>query len=255
MKRFLLTLTATAALIACSSANALSSDVISRAVAPASGGLSASAAWPLTNKNALVASEGSHFIVRNATPGTGIAGHAAATTLDDTKPLLLLKNNSSARDNIHIYLDYIRFRLTSAGTAGTNVRFDMKVDYTNRYSSAGTALVPTNVNSNSVAQSVALGNAYFGAVVAAAAGTNVRLLDGIEMRPVIGVVGDSYTINFGGPSHPPSALITTGTAVAHATANFHPVVIGPGQTFLLHQWSASQSGAYAFEVTCSYFER
>jgi hypothetical protein len=253
MNRLLFALVATAAVAVPGLAPA--SDLPSRAISASSGGQTASVTWPLSNKAGLIAQEGSHFIVRNPTPGTGIAGHAAATTLDDTKPLLLIKNNSTTRDNIHIYLDYIRLRLTNAGTAGTNVRFDMKVDYVNRYTSGGTALTPINVNANSVAQSVALGNAYFGAITAPAAGTNVRLLDGYEFRPVIGVVGDTYTINFGGPSMPMTALQTSGAAITHSTVNFHPVVIGPGQTFLLHQWSASQSGAYQFEVTCSYFER
>jgi hypothetical protein len=256
MKRFCLSLSALLlAAVSFGPLYAQGTALPSRTIATSSGGVSAAAVFPLTNKNILVPAEGSYFIVRNPTPGTGIAGAAAATTLDDTKPLLLIKNNATALSNINIYLDYIRFRLTNAGTAGTNVRFDMKVDYSSRYTSGGSALTPTNVNSNSVAQSVASNNVFFGALTATAASSNVRLLDGHEFRPVIGVVGDTYTINFGGVDHPTTGLITSGTAITHSSVNFHPVVLGPGQTFLLHQWSASQSGAYQFEVTCGYFER
>jgi hypothetical protein len=234
---------------------ALGSDVASNAVPAVSGGLTAAASFPLTNKNALVAREGSYFLARNPTAGTGIAGHAAATTLDDTKALLVIKNNAAANSGINIYLDYIRLKLTSAGTAGTNMRFDMKLDNITRYSSAGTTLIPTNVNMGSTTASVAYGNTIFGAAVCAAAGGNARLLDGFAFRDVIGVVGDTYTMNFGGEAHPPIALITSGTAITHGTVNFHPVIIGPQQTFLLHQWSGSQSGAYAFEVSVGYWER
>ena len=229
------------------------SDISSKSVAAVNGGLSASATFPLTNKGFLAALEGSHFVARNPTPGTGIIGHAAPTTLDDTKPLLHIKNTAAVNSGVVIILDYIRLRLTTAGTASTNVRFDMKVDTVARYTSGGSALVPTGVNLNSNAASVA--QVYYGAVIAPAAGANIRVLDGVEARPVIGVVGDMYTLNFGGPTHHATALITSGTAICHATYNFHPVIIGPGQTFLLHQWSASQSGAITFEPTVSWIER
>ena len=217
------------------------------------GGLTAAASWPLTSKGVLAAIEGSHFVARNPTPGTGIIGHAAPTTLDDTKPLLLIKNNAGVRDGTVIILDYIRLRLTTAGTASTNVRFDMKLDSVSRYTSGGSSLVPMNVNMGSNGSSVAL--VYYGAITAPAAGGNVRVVDGIEFRPVIGVVGDMYTLNFGGGGHSVGSLITSGAAIAHATANFHPVILGPGQSLLLHQWSASQSGAITFEPTVSWFER
>lgn len=229
------------------------SDIASRAVVSTSGGLTAGASWPLTSKGVLAAIEGSHFIARNPTPGTGIVGHAAPTTLDDTKPLLVIKNNAAVSSGINIILDYIRLRLTTAGTASTNVRFDIKTDTINRYTSGGTALSPVNVNTNSVIASNAL--VYYGAITAPAVGSNVRVMDGIEFRPVIGVVGDHYTLTFGSPDHPATALITSGTAICHAVANFHPVILGPGQTFLLHQWSASQSGAITFEPTVSWIER
>ncbi|HYC99696.1 MAG TPA: hypothetical protein VEB22_00585, partial [Phycisphaerales bacterium] len=41
-------------------------------------------------KQHTLADEGSYFVARNPTPGTGVAGHAAPTTLDDTKPFLEL---------------------------------------------------------------------------------------------------------------------------------------------------------------------
>lgn len=230
-------------------------DITSKAVTSQQGAFAAGAVFSLTNKNFGPALEGSHFIARNPTPGTGIIGHAAPTTLDDTKPLLLIKNSAALNSGINIILDYIRLRLTTAGTASTNVRFDMKVDNINRYTSGGTTLVPQNVNMGSIIQSVAFGSIYYGAITAPAVGNNVRTLDGMEFRPVIGVVGDTYTLNFGGSSAPPVALITSGTTICHATVNFHPVVIGPGQSFLLHQWSASQSGAITFEPTVSWFER
>jgi spore germination protein YaaH len=48
---------------------------------------------------------------------------------------------------------------------------------------------------------------------------------------------------------------TNGTSEADIVVGYDSVVIPPGYVYTLHQWSASQSGAYQFEpVSFSYAE-
>lgn len=201
-----------------------------------------------------LADEGAYFVASNTTPGTGIAGHAAPTTLDDTKALLYIQNTRSTSDGGRVYLDYIRLYITAAGTNSTNVRFNYKTDTgTTRFSSGGSAITPVNPNTNSGLASQC--TVKFGAVVCAAATANARSLGGLVARPVIGVVSDMYQINFGASDRSLNSIITSGTNIAFVDIGAPPVVLGPGDTFLLHQWSGSQSGAISFEFEFGYWER
>lgn len=204
----------------------------------------------LTGKSHQLADEGSYYVIGNATPGTAIAGHAAATTYDQTKPLLYINNGSSTK---RIYLDYIRLFLTNAGTAGTNVRLDFEIDDIARRTSGGTAITPQCPNMDFTTASAA--TVYFGAVVSPAAGSNVRRVGTSIHRSVIGVVGDSYTMTFGSPVSGVKALITSGTAIAHTVIEHCPIILGPGDSLCMIQWSASQSGAYQFEFEAGFWER
>lgn len=212
---------------------------------------------PSNQKQHQLAYEGSYFVGRNAIPGTGIVGHAAPTTLDPTKPLLTM--HVPANGTKRIFLDFIRLYLTAAGTGSTNVRFTGKTDRgaagATRRSSGGTAITPINPNHGSAVTSDFAGTGvHFGAVVASAE-VDARIVCDAIHRSVIGVVGDSYQLNFGGAGRSPNALLTSGTAIAHTVFDHPPVVIGPGDMFLLHQWSASQSGAITFEFEMGWWEQ
>lgn len=202
------------------------------------------------------ADEGSYFLATNPTVGTGIAGHAAATAVDDTKPLLLLRNGASpAAGAKRCYLDYIKLQTTVAGAGATNTLFAAKLDKgTNRYSSGGSAITPVNPNMDSTASPAMTVKA--GAVVAAAASADVRLLTGGQLaRSVVTVVGDTYLWVFGRSERALSSMIVAGTAIANIIFAMPPVVIGPEQMFLLHQAAASQSGAHSFEIEVGWTER
>lgn len=203
---------------------------------------------PLTSNQLFAGDEGSYFMAITPTPGTGIIGHAAPTTFDETKPYLLLYNSGQNR----IYPQFIRFHETVVSTAATRSQFTVVVDGTNRYSSAGTALTINNVNMDSTRTSGAV--AYAGAVVASAASTVRRVLDHIVFRGTIDVVEDVYTIAFGA-SDGMSGASSRAATVQDAGRVTAPVVIGPGQSLLIHQWAGSQSTGPTLQVAFGFIER
>lgn len=206
--------------------------------------------WPL-------ADEGSYFLATNPTVGTGIAGHAASTTIDDAKPFLLLRNTASPASGAkRVYLDYIKLQTTVAGAGATTTLFACKLDKgANRYTgSAGSVLTPVNPNMDSTTSPVL--HVRAGAVGATAASADARLLTGGQLaRSVVTVVGDTYLWVFGQSNRALSSMIVAGTAIANIVYAMPPVVIGPEQMFLLHQGGASQSGAHSFEIEIGWSER
>jgi len=202
------------------------------------------------------ADEGTYFCATNPTPGTGIASAAAPTTLDDTKPFWLLKNNSSTSSPKTVYLDFLKVIVTAAGTNGTNINFVSKTDVANsagRYTSGGSTITPVNVNVNS--GTATQSQVYAGAITAASASGSARLLDHIQLRPVIPVVGDTYIINFGQVDPAVGSLQVSGTSIANAVYSSPPVVVGAQQYWLGHLFLASQSAASSYEFTLCWVER
>lgn len=197
------------------------------------------------------ADRGQYFTL-TTTPGTGIAGHAAPTTLDDTKPYVWLMSNYTASDGKRVYLDYMRTWVTAAGTNGTNLRYGIKLDTaTTRRSSAGTAMTCNGVNlQSSTAASV---TAYQGAVVAAAATNAARLVCHGLIRTVINVVGDQYLFTFGRGQQLGAGMVTEGTAQVQQHFACPPVVLGPTDQFLFHFFSGSQSAASSHEVEIGFW--
>jgi hypothetical protein len=199
-----------------------------------------------------LADEGSYYVVTNTTPGTGIAGPAAPTTFADTSALMYLYNGPN---NGRLYLHYIMLSVTAAGTSGTNFAYVMRGDKTsNRYTSGGSALTPQNPNMGvSGASGV---NAYFGALVLAAATSNVRTLDNAPLRTVLKVVGDKYLFTFGNATPGPvSGIPLEGTTQAQINVPCPPVVLDPGDSFSLHELAASQSVAASYELKMGFWVR
>jgi hypothetical protein len=197
------------------------------------------------------ADRGQYFTI-TGTPGTGIAGHAAPTTLDDTKPFVWLMSNYTAADGKRIYLDYMRTWVTAAGTNGTALRYGIKLDTaTTRRSSAGTLLASANANlQSSTAPSV---TGYAGAIVAAAATNAARLVTHGLIRTVINVVGDQYLFTFGRGQQTGAGMVTEGTAQVQQHFACPPIVLGPTDQFLFHFFSTAQSAASSHEVEIGFW--
>lgn len=201
-----------------------------------------------TSKEWLLADEGSYFTARTPTPGTGIIGHAAPTTFDETKPYLLLYNGGQNR----IYPQFLRLHETVASVGGARVQFTVAVDTGNRLSSAGTALTTQNVNMDDNTASAAV--VTVGAVIATAATASRRVVDHVVFRGTIDIIEDVYELVFAGSDGAGAAGSRVATVQDFAKM-LPPVVIGPGQSLLIHQWAASQSTGPTFQVTLGYVER
>jgi hypothetical protein len=203
---------------------------------------------PVSNKELAAGDEGSYFMAFTPTPGTGIIGHAAPTTFDEAKPYLVLYNGGQNR----IYPQFLSFHDTVVSVGGARVQFTLAVDQGNRYASAGTALTTKNVNMDSVVTTAA--TITVGAVVATAASASRRVVDHLVFRGTIDVVEDVYTIVFGTPDGAAQSASRVAT-VADLARIAAPICIGPGQSFLVHQWAASQSTGPTFQVRLGYIER
>jgi hypothetical protein len=197
------------------------------------------------------AMEGSYFVGITPTSGTGIIGHAAPTTFDETKPYILLYNSSATKT---LYPQYIQFNETAASVGGTTVRFVPCVDNGNRWSSAGTDLTVSNANGASSIATAAT-TAKVGAVIATAATGGRRNYGDIVFRgTTIDIIGDNYTIVFGAPSTNGGSSSKVATLM-DSSRNAPAIAVGPGQSFLLHQWAASQSTGPTFQVIMGWIER
>lgn len=190
------------------------------------------------------------------TGATGVAGHAAPVLFEDVKPYLYVKNNNAAGSGIKMSLRHICLRYTAIGAGGTLPRWWTGVEPsgTNRYTSGGTQITALpNARGGSTNTSNAV--IYQGAVVAPAASTNMRKIKGGQIRPVIPVIYDEINFNFGTRAGAGSPSVLSGTLVAAQTIEHPPVILDPGDQFLLSLWRASQSGADSLEMDMSWIER
>ncbi len=203
-------------------------------------------------KMAGLADEGTYFVATNATPGTAIAGIAAADGYDVLETLFYLHVSSSATKRI--YMDFLHLTCAAAGTNGTNFSLAITTDDTARRSSGGTAITPVNVN-NASSQATSTDAVYFGAVVTAAASASAKLAWHGLQRTVIKVIGDQYTLDFG-PGHiPATGMPLEGTTQIHAVRKVPPLVLNPGDSLMVHEYAASQTVAAQYQFACGWWER
>lgn len=199
-----------------------------------------------------IADEGAYFMATNPTPGTGVAGIAAADGNNDAENLVHINNEASEASGKRVYLDYLRLYTTAAGTNGTNVSWVHKIDSADRYTSGGSEITPVNVNMDDT--TAASAEVYFGALVTATASSQ-RLLGGGLLRSVIGVVGDVYTFDFGAPLGLSGSHALAGTAIAHIYVPCCPVILGSGDSWMFQINAASQTVAKSFEFELGFWER
>lgn len=203
---------------------------------------------PLVRKNTALADEGSYWL-QNSTQ-TGITPPLGVSFSATVAALVIYNNDSLGRS---LALDYICLTNTVAVTMTSSVAgapnfFAIAIDNGNRLSSGGTTLTtPFNANMSKASQYPSV-TATFGNLTATAATSAVRYLVGTRvLRPnattsAATVVGDMFYFNFGGVEATSAANITV------ANPNIipqpcPPVVIGPGQSLVLHAWWANTTPA------------
>lgn len=200
-------------------------------------------------RDTALADLGAFYTALSPTPGTGIIGHAAPTTFDQTKAYLLVYNAGSS----NIYPMYLRLHDTVISAGGTGVMYWTQVlDTGNRFSSGGTVLTPKNSNFGSTNKSGAIITA--GAVVCSANTGASNTLSNFSFRgAAIDVVQDRYEFQWGVPTV--SSNFLQGATYINSSQGFPPVVIPPGASFLIHEWQAAQSTGPTFEVEFGYVEK
>ncbi len=203
-----------------------------------------------------LAEEGSYFLATNATPGTGIAGIAAANGYDATEALCTIRNGHTAGDTAkRIVLDYIKLQPTVAGASGTNCTYATHMDKGNtRWASGGTAYTAKNVNMGSdVATAAAI---HFGALVTDGATADVVKLGSGNLRTAIVVVGDEMILDFGDSMQAGASGLFEGSLICKQVVKHVPVVLNPGEEFILCINAASQAvTGSSFEFEIGFWER
>lgn len=204
---------------------------------------------PLTSRDIGLADQGDAYVVTSGVPGTGIIGFATTTTfaIGEANPYLYLYNPGPAT----IYPAYLRMQLTVVPTASTNMRFTHTLDVGNKQTTIATALTPKPVNPASVNSSKAA--ISIGANVCNAPSTTTREILGSQLyRNSIGIVNDTYTMNFGQTSIEPLAVVAT---YMHLSFPYVQPVIPPGYNWSVVFWAPSTSAGPTLEVEMGYFEK
>ena len=219
---------------------------------------------PILSRDTVLADQGYYFVAVSPTPGTGIANTVTTeTTLAqaDLAPYLSVYNGSTVASPVNLYPLYLRLTMTAANAVSTVMRFTLTLDQGNRITTLPAAagmLTINNVNmgSSNKSQAQILGNN--GTMVASAPTSQRRIIGNQAFRNggVISVIGDVYQFNFGSTEQiDPMSLVESGTAVCNVTYGFAPVVIGPNQSMLVHQWATGQTTAPAFEIEFGFIEK
>jgi hypothetical protein len=211
---------------------------------------------PVVRKQHGLADEGSYFITHNAQ--TGVVSSLISTAFAETtlSPYLIITNTDSGDRGKSIYLDYLNLICTVVGGAGsglTTLLYAWSVDQSaTRWASGGTDLtgVPasgggTYCPNTNVSKRSSVAQVNIGALTLNAATSNRKIV--VPQRQlrqqnsgtVMGVVGDSFHMNFGGVEQQ-SVDADIGTATTVARKNCHvlpPIVIAPQHCAILHIWS------------------
>lgn len=193
--------------------------------------------------------EGSYFVATNATPGTAIAGIAAADGYDDTEALLYLANTHASK---HLYLDYLHLTCKVAGTNGTDFAYAIDVATEATYASGGTAITP--VDTNRETDNTAPVTMYFGAVVTTT-GTTEKIMSHGQLTTVIKVIGDHYLFTFGQEGLAPATTIMEGTAQHSVQKSCPPIVVPPSHALSFRDFCTSQSAAAQFQFEMGFWVR
>lgn len=201
--------------------------------------------------------EGSYYIARTPTPGTGITlTSATGTAFSATNGIVGINNNDVKDDGRSIILDFITVILTAAGTAATSAYTVGQLDRLAKASGA-TTLSNFNVNGGLPADD-AVADIHAGAITIATAetGNAPRYLGGQVHRKAAApafVIDDVITWAFGRESFGNDAIIAA-TAI-NVVLGMPPVVIPPGWTFNLLEWAVGRTAAQSAEVIVGYMVR
>lgn len=208
--------------------------------------------------------QGTLFVSRNTTQGTGIA-QTANTTSDTTKPFITGTNPSTSNKNIHLI--YLRLRPTAVSSGETIQTIDIVTCDGVAWSSAGTDFnqiasgiatagyhgVNSGLNLASVHSVLRVG------VPVTVLGANPRnVVRFVPRQTTIPVVGDSYMMRFGsmGSDFWPGVSVVepVSTTINNYVRDFTPLIIAPGTSYMIIPWAAGILGAMSWEFELCWME-
>lgn len=212
----------------------------------------------------VLADEGAYFVATNPTIGTGVA-YALQTSFSATAAFLALFNNNPASvgGGRNLYLDTLRLILTGTAPATTvSLEGAVVLDTKDRTPTANNArITPANVSGDDPADAsnVVLQAFSAGAMTVPAAGGGARTVSRFHLATGLGITGDEYCVEFGGPQmqHGFMGLTAARATVPARIATHAPPVVIPPQTWgLVHLWwLTATTNAPNFEYELGFFVR
>lgn len=193
-----------------------------------------------------LANEGSFWVGKNATAGTGLATAAAPTAVDHTKPWALIKGPTTPGKAF--FVDYTRLVATAAGTGGTSLRAFWHIDDTKADPSGGAQLTLNNIRQD-IPNNLVETKIFAGALTAAAASGNVRELVAPLLKSSIPAANDIYLMKFGGSD---MGLGASATLVYYGGP---PLIVPYNKIATLQLILPSQSAASSYEIEIGGSER
>ncbi len=188
----------------------------------------------------------------------GIASKAIPTTYAATSALMTIYNTSLSSDgndnNRVLKPRLLTLTANTVNTGATDLRLHFYMDNKDRRSSGGTELTAQSTSfsdSSGYADVTPKAEIFFGDITAHAAGSDEKVLWRSYVKDEIFAIGESVTIVFG--ANGPGQIDTAG--LADMVRVVPPMVIGPGQTLIIHEViSGAQSVDADFQVNFWYEE-
>lgn len=215
------------------------------------------------NNDYALADEGNFYVGTNPTVGTAIAtttsvvddAATASATHAQSVPVAIWTNteNAANANAVSVYLRYLKMFIVQVPTSATSWRYSFRLDIVPRYSTAGSLIIPVNVNPATSRSSKC--QFAFGAVTTLALpSASARLVANGLIDSTIPVTLDQWLFTFGNSS-PSMDQLNGGTVAKNMVFNVPPIVIPPGCCLALDMWGASNAAAPSWEFECGWAER
>jgi hypothetical protein len=209
----------------------------------------------------LLADEGAYFVGSGQAPGTTVLKSALTVAFSNVLGLVHIFNTSIAGGK-RIYVDYLKLILAGTAPATTvSMEFAMAIDTVTREpAAAGRALwAVKNANGDSATPSVAQASQFLaaGAFTVPAPSANVRYTRA-HIPTGLGITGDEYLLKFGGEdkSATQGMTATRAAATARLVGYAPPLIIGPQQSLVIHQWWLTETTNNSnFELEMGWWEK
>lgn len=173
----------------------------------------------------------------NPTVSTGVALNAAGqTTFVATAPSILISAGAKA-----VTLDRLAMQVTGAGAGVASLQCAVVVDTANRFTSGGTTIA-AKATTTLAASACTVRVAGTTAIVAAAAGAGSLLVGRTNIRSGTPVIGEVYSVEFGGASG------ADGVFGTRFTIKLPPVRIPANGSALVYLWGPGQTTAPTYEA-------